>query len=179
MSGTIEQFKKHNNRGHSVLVTEFEAWRDPVTGSEIFGPVIAYSWIVHREECRIDDPKSELLIQVLPDASGFICFRNSWSPDNCVLLVAYGKARLPLTVPWELTRTKNPESAKPPTSFENVSGPGSSGTDHEFTSGAEISRLLSTSGRRRTDSHRRQSTRPRRAGAVRWSRRSFVEGVMR
>ena len=123
MMSKIEQFSKHNNRGHSVLLNEFETWRDPATGSEIFGPVIAYSWKVDGEDQWITDPRSQLLVHLLPDASGFICFESEWKSDNCLLLDAYGKERMRLTVPWELTRNKNPESAKPPTSFENISAP--------------------------------------------------------
>ena len=34
-----------------------------------------------------------------------------------------------LTVPWQLTKPQNPESAKPPTSFADVSGPYSNPVD--------------------------------------------------
>lgn len=103
MRGAVNCLTLHNNRGHSILSTDLRAWREPVTNSEIFGPVIAYSWLVDGEEKRIDDPQSQLSVKLLPDSSGFICFAQEAKHDNCLLLDAYGKERLRLTVPWELT----------------------------------------------------------------------------
>lgn len=125
----IELFTKYNNRGQAVLLSEFNNWRDPVTGSEIFGPVTAYSWEVNGAEKRIDDLKSKLLIHLLPDASGFICFESDSKPDNCILLDAYGKERIRLTVPWQMTGSTSPESGQPPTCFENISTPYINPTD--------------------------------------------------
>jgi len=120
---TITCLKKHNNRGQSVLFSEYRDWKDPRTGSDIFGPVISYSWNVDDMENHFHDPGSQNALHLLPNASGFICFEIEWKPNNCLLLDAYGNERMRLTVPWQLTRPKNPESAKPPTSFANISGP--------------------------------------------------------
>lgn len=69
-------------------------------------------------------PKRFVSFHLLPDSSGFLRFESGWDrSDNCLLLDAYGQERMRLTVPWELTGSTNPESAKPPTSFDNVSGP--------------------------------------------------------
>lgn len=123
MTVLVRGLTKHNDRGQSVSFSNFRAWRDPKTGSDIFGPVIAYTWHVEEAELRIDDPENRLSLNLLPDASGLICFESDWKPDNCLLLDAFGKERMRLTIPWQLTREKNPESAKPPTSFASVSGP--------------------------------------------------------
>lgn len=61
---------------------------------------------------------------LLPDSSGFLRFESGWDrSDNCLLLNAYGKERMRLTVPWEMTGSKHAESALAPTSFANISGP--------------------------------------------------------
>lgn len=116
-------FKKHNDRGQSVLYSEFKNWTDPITGSEIFGPVISYSWDTNGEKIEFFDPKNRFTLHPLPDASGFICFESRWEPDNCVLLDAYGKERMRLTVPWQMTGATDPEAGQAPTSFDNISEP--------------------------------------------------------
>ena len=121
----VESLVLHNDRSQSVPDSELLNWRlrYPDSASDIFGPVIAYTWRVEGAECRIDDLLNRFDLQLLPDASGFICFESDWKPDNCLLLDVFGKERVRLTVPWQLTRAMNPESAKPPTSFARVSAP--------------------------------------------------------
>ncbi len=123
MMSKVKKLRKHNNRGHSVLYSEFRDWRDPDTGSDIFGPVIAYSWVVNEEVIVVNDIKSEIFLCLLPDSSGLLCFERPSFPSNCLLLDAHGKERMRLTVPWQLTKPQNPESAKPPTSFAFTSDP--------------------------------------------------------
>lgn len=120
----ISEFTLHNNRGQSVLDSGLATWMAGSGEFEIFGPVTSYSWKTNGTPVRYSDPESKISLHVLPDASGFIGFeKKRWEPDNCTLLDAYGKERMRLTVPWQLTHPKNPESAKPPTSFDNISGP--------------------------------------------------------
>lgn len=123
MTKIIENLKKHNSRGQSVLFSTFKSWRDPVTRSDIFGPVIAYSWTVDEKLASLKDPKKNFSLHLLPDASGFICFENPWVPNNYLLLDAYAKERVHLTVPWQLTKPQNPKSADPPTFFAPLSDP--------------------------------------------------------
>lgn len=117
----ISKFSMHNNRGHIRLESTRDQWRDPDSGSEIFGPVVKYSWVVGAENYSLES--TDIWLRELPDATGFIAFESDWKPDNCVLLDVYGKERMRLTVPWEMTGSKHPESAQAPTSFANTSAP--------------------------------------------------------
>lgn len=104
-----------------MLAADLLVWRDPVDGGSIFGPIEKYSWLVDEKEICIGD--KGFYLKGLPDASGFIAFESDWKPDNCVLLDVYGKERMRLTVPWEMTGSTHPESAQAPTSFANTSAP--------------------------------------------------------
>jgi hypothetical protein len=67
-------------------------------------------------------PKRFVSFDVLPDHSGFLRFESGWDrPDNCLLLDAYGKERMRLTVPWELTGREIAKDAV--MCFKNVSAP--------------------------------------------------------
>ncbi len=118
---TIEKFTLHNNRGQKILASDLLRWRDPVTGGDVFGPIEKYSWVVDGNEICID--KQNRWLRELPDASGFIAFESDWRLDNCVLLDVYGKERIRLTVPWQMTGSSHPESGEAPTSFANTSAP--------------------------------------------------------
>lgn len=123
----LEAFALHNDRGQSILDGELLSWRKiyPNSKADIFGPVVAYSWFVDGVEIFLDDASSQLSLHELPDASGFIGFERSKPsmPNNCLLFDVYGKERMRLRVPWQLTKAQNPESAKPPTSFALTSEP--------------------------------------------------------
>jgi hypothetical protein len=118
----VNSFTLHNGRNQSVPNSELLNWRKyyPNDESDIFGPVITYSWYV--DDLSFRSQYTGYWCE-LPDASGFICFEREWKPDNCLLLDVYGKERIRLIVPWQLTRHPNPESEKPPTSFDNISEP--------------------------------------------------------
>lgn len=118
---TCNRFTLHNGRGQKILARDLLAWRDPVDGGSIFGPVEKYSWLVDDDEFFLIS--KGFYLKELPDATGFIAFESEWKPDNCVLLDVYGKERLRLTVPWQMTGSKHPESGRAPTSFANTSAP--------------------------------------------------------
>ncbi len=127
----ISDFTMHGSSGRSVLHDRWIDWvlqnqNTPGASKENaygLGRVTHHSWRVGDALIRVSND-DWIYSVVLPDASGFIGFeQHRQEPDNCLLLDAYGKERMRLTVPWELTRHQNPESAKPPTSFENVSAP--------------------------------------------------------
>ena len=90
-------------------------------------PLINLTWLCDGDERELDvevkDGKPKLSISALPESSGFICFEDVKKPDNCLLLDAAAKERMRLSVPWQLTGHQNPESAKSPTSFVDVSAP--------------------------------------------------------
>ena len=121
----VKSFTLHNDRDLSIADSELLNWRKyyPDDKTDIFGPITKYSWLVNDAFYEAQKPKGQSW-EILPDASGFIGFeKKRWEPDNCLLLDAYGKERMRLIVPWQLTHPKNPESAKPPTSFDNISEP--------------------------------------------------------
>jgi hypothetical protein len=68
--------------------------------------------------------KRYVSFHLLPDNNGFLRFESGWDrTDNCLLLDAYGKERMRLTVPWQLTAANYPASNAPPTSFWGISEP--------------------------------------------------------
>lgn len=120
----IEDLTLHNDRGQSVRMGNLLDWRDPLDpGNDIFGPIVRYSWTVEGMGYELVDKESVLSLRELPHASGFICFERGHIPTNCTLLDAYGKERMRLTVPWQLTTANNPASNAPPTSFWGISEP--------------------------------------------------------
>lgn len=121
----VEYFTLHNARGQSILDKDLLKWRHfyPDDKSGIFGPIIRYSWMAGEVEHEKLDKSSRFFLRQLPDASGFICFESGRKPDNCLLLNSFGKEIGRLTVPWQMTRSVNPESAKSPTTFAGVGSP--------------------------------------------------------
>lgn len=59
----------------------------------------------------------------LPDATGFLLCENVERADNLVLLDAYGKERMRLAVPWQLTHQPTSESAAYPSHFIGLTTP--------------------------------------------------------
>ena len=119
----VHAFTLQNDRGQSILASELGAWMVKSGRLEIFGPVVAYSWEVNEVRHERSNMPPTLSLHELPDTSGFIGFEKGWKPNNCLLLDCYGKERMRLTVPWQLTRPQNQESAKPPTTFVGVGVP--------------------------------------------------------
>jgi hypothetical protein len=81
----------------------------------------AYSWHVGDAEMHLTLENFNLYL--LPDATGFVRIDKSQVPNNCALLDAHGQERMRLIVPWQLTTSRNPESALPPTCFISTGGP--------------------------------------------------------
>jgi len=119
----VEAFSLHGESGVVVLNKDFLKWIETHSPSELGSKIDAYSWMVEGRNLIVPIDISQVTWHELPDASGFICLEKPWVPNNCLLLDVYGKERMRLTVPWQLTRPQNPQSAKPPTSFANISAP--------------------------------------------------------
>lgn len=126
----IIDFTLHGSSGLSVLNEKWITWVLEHQNKPGFSQENAYGLgRVTHVTWRVDGRLISVPIEewsyckTLPDASGFICFESEWKPDNCTLLDAYGKERMRLTVPWQLTGSTNPDSGQPPTSFENISEP--------------------------------------------------------
>lgn len=122
MTEIVSDFTLHDSNGNYILEKDSLLWIEQHEGLG-FGPVVAYSWRVNGKRFEAPANRRRATWEVLPDASGFICLESDWKPDNCLLLDVFGKERMRLTVPWQLTRAMNLESAKPPTSFARVSAP--------------------------------------------------------
>ncbi|WP_201313833.1 hypothetical protein [Dyella sp. EPa41] len=99
-----------NALGEAVARNQLINWKPADGSGRPFLPV-EISWIVNGRRLSLPMRKG-LLINVLPDASGFICFEDDRDTDNCYVLDAYGKERYRLRVPWELTPYDVPPGAK-------------------------------------------------------------------
>jgi hypothetical protein len=117
---SISCFTLHNNRGQSVLNENLLGWRDDLHHpSGIFGPVVRHSWKVGED--NYESFKGGFW-RLLPLNDGFIVFENTKTPNNCLLLDAYGNERVRLTVPWQLAGITDP-AAREASEFDNVSEP--------------------------------------------------------
>lgn len=76
-------------------------------------PLIGVEWTVgsklFKRHIQLADSKPTEAVYVLPDKSGFVIIEKAWKPDNCLLLDAYGKERMRLIAPWQMTGAQLPE----------------------------------------------------------------------
>lgn len=130
MNDLVKDFTWHGTEGYAVLASDWLAWVNSRNEKEGYGPhngygfgkLTHYTWVVNNE--RVSAPvDAEKNLHLLPDASGFICIERPQLPNNCTLLDAFGKERMRLTVPWQLTTANNPASNAAPTSFWGISEP--------------------------------------------------------
>lgn len=107
---TVRNFTMHGSAGYSVLRSKWFDWLEDhqrLEGANHengfgFGQTTHYSWEVEKQQITIEAESGKYWCQ-LPDDSGFIVFDGKRNTDNCVLLDAFGKERIRLTVPYELT----------------------------------------------------------------------------
>lgn len=123
----VKNFTMHGSSGHSVLASNWLDWiasHQGMAGCSHdngygFGQLTYYSWEVNGTQVTaMADHRNWWL---LPDASGFIVLGGKRSSSNCVLLDVFGKEKVRLIVPWELTRRDIPLGAE--MWFRNVSPP--------------------------------------------------------
>ena len=120
MNASVNSLTLHNDQSESVLASDLLDWAAKQNPWRTFDAT-GYSWYVGEQKVRLVG--KDLYLCLLPDSSGFICFERDQFPNNCTLLDAYGKERMRLTVPWQLTTANNPASNAPPTSFAGISQP--------------------------------------------------------
>lgn len=97
-----------NDYGEEVKAKDLAAWASRQSPWRTFDAT-GYCWYVEGERffCR----KAAYWVE-LPDSSGFICFYDNLSNDNCSLLDVYGRERFRLAVPCELTPYEVPPGAE-------------------------------------------------------------------
>lgn len=132
MNNLVRDFTWHGTEGFSVLAKDWLKWVELRNGRKGYGPengygfgrLTHYTWLVNEDQVSVPlEAGKNSDLHLLPDASGFISFETAHVPNNCTLLDAYGKKRMRLTVPWQLTTANNPASNAPPTSFWGISEP--------------------------------------------------------
>jgi hypothetical protein len=129
MNQVINNFCMHGSTGIVVLHEKWIDWVDAHQNLPGFshengyglGKVTHHSWEVDGEKITIKND-DWIYSKLLPDANGFIAFENTKRYDNCLLLDAYGKERMRLCVPWQMTGATNP-AAQEASEFDNISEP--------------------------------------------------------
>lgn len=122
----IERGVRHNGRGEALSNENadhhYKEWRTRHPDEFVFGPIVKPTWQVNGVDYeRVNRCSSGL--DLIPDATGFLLCENVDRADNLVLLDAYGKERMRLAVPWQLTRQPTPESAAYPSHFIGLTAP--------------------------------------------------------
>ena len=123
---SVTNLKRHNNRGDSWPDKDFlrhlKEWDKQHPDQPTYGPIVKHTWQVdgvdHERNNSRNDPFYEL-----PDASGFLVCENVERSDNLLLLDAYGKERMRLSVPWHLTHQPTVKSAAYPSRFIGLTTP--------------------------------------------------------
>ncbi len=119
----IDDFTYHGSSGVAVRYVDFLEWLKNHSASELGNRIEAYSWKVGGVPLKVSVDIQKERWEPLPDGSGFIRFESGSKPDDCTLLDIYGQVSIRLTVPWQLSGSTWPQSARSPTSFVNVSEP--------------------------------------------------------
>lgn len=122
----IEKLLRHNRR-NEILPQEnsdyyYSEWLKEHPGEFVFGPIVKHTWQVDGRNYERLNPRNDGL-DVLPDTSGFLLCEKIDRNDNLVLLDAYGKERMRLSIPWQLTRDPHPEMAEYPSHFIGLTTP--------------------------------------------------------
>lgn len=123
ISDIVSEFTMHGDSGVAVRHKDFLRWLQTHQPAELGSKIVAYSWCIGDKQVHAEIDIAQESWRELPDATGFISFESAHIPNNCALLDAYGKERMRLTVPWQLTAANNPASNAPPTSFWGISDP--------------------------------------------------------
>ena len=123
---SVKNFLKYNNRGDFLPSKDadfwYEKWREKHPGELTFGPIAKHTWQVDGAIYERMNPRNDGLYE-LPDASGFLLCEELKCSDNLALLDVYGRQRMRLSVPWQLTRDPHPESAAYPSHFLGLTTP--------------------------------------------------------
>ncbi len=122
----VEKLVLQNNKGNVLpddgFLTELKKWKTNHPNEPTFGPIVKHTWQVGSEVYERPNPRNDGL-DVLPDTSGFLLCEKLERSDNLVLLDPFGKERMRLSVPWQLTRKPQPEMAEYPSHFIGLTTP--------------------------------------------------------
>ena len=109
---SVTSFSMINAAGDEVLYDDFSGNSD----CKYRGPTVKYLWKMGVISCERPTPNNDGM-WVLPDASGFLVCENAKRSDNLLLLDAFGKERMRLGVPWQMTGCTDPRSGEYPSRF--------------------------------------------------------------
>lgn len=115
---TVTALTMKNAAGSIVLFSEFSTNPD----CSYRGPTVLHTWRVNDTEFTRLNPLNDYF-RPLPDGTGFLLCEKINRSDNLVLLDAYGKERMRLSIPWQLTRHPTPKSANYPSHFLGLTTP--------------------------------------------------------
>lgn len=117
---------RHNDRGDfwpdKDFLKHLKEWDRKHPNEPTYGPIVKHTWTVDGIFYERLNPRHDSLHE-LPDASGFLLCEKIKRSDNLVLLDAYGKERMRLSIPWQLTRHPTPQSANYPSHFLGLTTP--------------------------------------------------------
>ncbi|MDZ7922279.1 hypothetical protein [Rhodoferax sp.] len=116
----------HNNRGDFLpeltFTEDYEVWRRSNPDDPVFGPIVKHTWHVDGVQIERLNQRNDPLYE-LPDATGFLLCEHVERSDNLVLLDVYGKERVRLAMPWQLTQRPTSQSAGYPSRFLGLTTP--------------------------------------------------------
>jgi hypothetical protein len=122
----VSNLFRHNDRNEALpakdYVEHYEVWRQSHPDEPVFGPIVKHTWNIDGNEIERINLRNDPFYE-FPDSSGFLVAENLERNDNLVLLDAYGKERMRLSVPWQLTRDPHPEMAAYPSHFLGLTTP--------------------------------------------------------
>jgi hypothetical protein len=118
MKGLISALTFHYADGFSMAEALSLEEKEALIKDQQPSPIVKVTWLCNSNLFQFNAQVGQLIsVCTLPDSTGLIVFEHTRKPDNCLLLDAYGKERMRLSVPWYLTRPNNPESNQPPSNF--------------------------------------------------------------
>lgn len=130
----VVSFFLHNDRGDALpgkdFTEHYELWRASHPREFVFGPIVKHTWQVNGVSYERVNPRHDE-VDVLPDGSGLLLCEKLNRSDNLLLLDAFGKERMRLSVPWQLTRDPHPKMATYPSHFVGRTTPWANPTTEE------------------------------------------------
>lgn len=127
MNQQISNFKRHYSNGLIIADDVPIEKKAQLLSSAEPGHIVSISWEYSEKDFHLDfdikNKKTTISAAILPDASGFVIIEKTKLPNNCIIIDATGNQKIRLSVPWQLTRNRNPQSNVSPTCFLEIGTP--------------------------------------------------------